>query len=258
MAYLELNALSTVLGGSFTARVFLPEIEKLDLDDKDHAKRYPLLLLLHTDGETSLSFLKTPVESLAEEYGLIAVAPDLHHSMGVDMKWGPNSEKFLCKELRGILKHLLPVSTERKDNFIGGVGTGGYAAVKCALKHPELYSKAFSLNGVLDMAKLIKKTGDGENTGVPQTAQALSAVFGGEDDFTGGRDDIFSMAEQENSPEIYLSVERDFICFDDSVRFAERFKNKATLDLLRPGAEMKSYQTGMDRAVRWLLGERGM
>lgn len=41
MAYFEFNALSVVLGGSFTARVFLPGLDKLSLDDKVHAKRYP-------------------------------------------------------------------------------------------------------------------------------------------------------------------------------------------------------------------------
>ena len=177
MAYVEFNALSTVLGGSFTARAFLPGLDRLDLKDARHQKRYPVLWLLHTDGESSLEFLKTPVEGLAERYGFIAIAPDLHHSMGVDMKWGPNVEKFLTHELRGIFRHILPVSELREENFIGGTGTGGYAALKCACKHPSLFSKAFSLNGILDMERLIARTSAGEVTGVPQTAEALEAVF---------------------------------------------------------------------------------
>ena len=61
MAYVEFNALSTILGGSFTARIFLPGLDKLDLEDREHIKRYPVIWLLHSDGETSLQFLKTPI-----------------------------------------------------------------------------------------------------------------------------------------------------------------------------------------------------
>ena len=38
MAYVEFNALSTVLGGSFTARAFLPGLDRLDLEDARHQK----------------------------------------------------------------------------------------------------------------------------------------------------------------------------------------------------------------------------
>jgi hypothetical protein len=43
MAYLELNALSTILCGSFSAKVYLPEMDKLFLDDDKHEKKYPVL-----------------------------------------------------------------------------------------------------------------------------------------------------------------------------------------------------------------------
>lgn len=38
MAYLEFNALSTVLCSSFSAKIFLPEMDKLLLDDERHEK----------------------------------------------------------------------------------------------------------------------------------------------------------------------------------------------------------------------------
>ena len=41
MAYLELNALSTVLCGSFSAKIFLPEMNGLALDDRKHERKYP-------------------------------------------------------------------------------------------------------------------------------------------------------------------------------------------------------------------------
>ena len=253
MAYLELNALSTILGGAFTARVFLPGLDRLDLVDARHQKRYPVLWLLHTDGETSLEFLKTPAESLAEQYGFIAIAPDLHHSMGTDMKWGPNVEKFLTREIRGIFKHLLPVSDLREENFIGGVGTGAYAALKCACKHPDLFSKAFSLNGILDMERLIAKTAVGEATGVPQTAEALDAVFGGAAGFLGGPDDLFALAKQPQRSEFYLCAEKDFGYYTDSRELAALLGEKASFVSLDAGADYESCQVSMRGAAAWLF-----
>lgn len=253
MAYVEFNALSTVLGGSFTARAFLPGLDRLDLEDARHQKRYPVLWLLHTDGETSLEFLKTPVEGLAERYGFIAIAPDLHHSMGVDMKWGPNVEKFLTRELRGIFRHILPVSALREENFIGGTGTGGYAALKCACKHPGLFSKAFSLNGILNMERLIARTSAGEVTGVPQTAEALEAVFGGAAEFAGGPDDLFSLAERSQESVFYLCAEKGFDYYEDSRALAALLGEKAAFVSLDAGADCESCQVSMRGAVKWLF-----
>lgn len=253
MAYIEFNALSTILGGSFTARVFLPGLDKLDLEDARHQKRYPVLWLLHMDGETSLEFLKTPAESLAERYGFIAIAPDLHHSMGVDMKWGPNVEKFLTREIRGIFKHVLPISELREENFIGGVGTGGYAALKCACKHSGLFSKAFSLNGILNMERLIARTSAGETTGVPQTAEALDAVFGDAAGFVGGPNDLFSLAKREQNIAFYLCAEKDFDHYGDSCELAALLGENAVLVSLDAGADHESCQTSMRGAAAWLF-----
>lgn len=97
---------------------FLPGLDKLRLDDKVHAKRYPVVWLLHTDGETSLQFMRTPIENLAEKYGFIAIAPDMHHAMGTNMKFGPNYEKFLVKEIQGIFRNVLPISAEPKISLL--------------------------------------------------------------------------------------------------------------------------------------------
>lgn len=255
MAYVEFNALSTVLGGSFTARIFLPGLDKLALEDKEHQKRYPVLWLLHTDGETSLEFLKTPIESLAEKYGFIAIAPDMHHAMGTDMKWGPNYEKFLVKEARGIFHNNLPISMEPGETFIGGVGTGGYAALKCACRHPDIYSKAFSLNGVLDMGRLIAQTVQGVETGVPQTREALEAVFGEMEDFSGSGNDLFALVEKCQPGEIYLAAEKSFRDYSDSERLAERLKDRCVWEPAEVGEDCESYQKSMRRAAVWLFSK---
>lgn len=253
MAYFEFNALSVVLGGSFTARVFLPEMDRMALEDEAHRARYRVLWLLHTDGETSLQFMKTPVEELARKYGIIAIAPDMHHAMGTDMKYGPNMEKFLCRELRGIMRHVLPLRTDPEGNCIGGVGTGAYAAVKCALKHPDLFGKAFSINGILDMESVIVRTMEGEPTGIPQTTAALEAVFGGIEAFRGSENDLFALAKERPGVPVYLTAEEDFPYSADTVRLSEALScGESTV--IPAGGDFGSCQRSLRSAAQWLYG----
>lgn len=250
MAYFELNALSVVLGGSFTARVFLPEMDRLSLDDTAHEKRYPVLWLLHTDGETSLEFMKTPIERLCVKYGLIAIAPDMHHAMGTNMKYGPNMEKFLTREIRGIFSHLLPISKEKEQNFIGGVGTGAYGALKCVLKHPDLFSKAFSLNGILDMERIMEETASGREW-IPHTMESLQAVFGEPSSFKNSENDLYSLLKTAESIPLFLSVEENNPFLEDTQKAASLAPNAKTL-ILPKDADLGSFQVSLAKAVEWL------
>lgn len=253
MAYFEMNALSVVLGGSFTARVFLPEMDRMSLDDTEHQVRYPVLWLLHTDGETSLQFMKTPIETLAENYGFVAVAPDMHHAMGTDMKYGPNMEKFLCRELRGIMRHVLPLRADPQGNFIGGIGTGAYAAAKCALKHPDLFGKAFCINGILDMESVMAQTAGGKQTGIPQTVESLAAVFGGTDEFRDSENDLFALAERHPDGLLYLTAEEDFPYINDTKRLSERLARGKTV-LIPAEGDFHSCQISLRAAAEWMYG----
>lgn len=71
MAMIEMNALSTVLCGSFSAKVFFPEMDKLGLGENDYDKKYPVLWLYHSDGGSSMDWLCTPAEKCAAENGIL-------------------------------------------------------------------------------------------------------------------------------------------------------------------------------------------
>ena len=121
MAYLELNALSTILCGSFSAKIYLPEMNMLDLDDEKHEKKYPVLWLLHSEGGTSLDWNRTMAENCAAEYGIFIIAPDAQHSICTNMDYGPKYEEFLASELPGICRNNLPISEDPALNWIGDV-----------------------------------------------------------------------------------------------------------------------------------------
>ncbi|MDK2814053.1 MAG: hypothetical protein PWQ08_1308 [Clostridiales bacterium] len=60
LAYLECNALSVILCGSFALRVFVPEMDTLQLNDKQHEKKYPVVWLLHDEGGAALDWQNDP------------------------------------------------------------------------------------------------------------------------------------------------------------------------------------------------------
>ena len=178
MATIEMNMLSVITCGSISVRVFCPGMDKLALEDRSHATRYPVLWLLHDDGGAALDFLDTPAERIAKQYGIFLIAPDQHHAMGTDMKFGPRYEYFFCKELQEICRNCLPISDDPAKNWVAGVGTGAYGAMKMALKHPDVFSGAAALHGRVDMEAMIQKALAGADTGTPQTKASLEAVFG--------------------------------------------------------------------------------
>jgi S-formylglutathione hydrolase FrmB len=205
MAYLELNALSTILCGSFSAKVYLPEMDKLFLDDEKHEKKYPVLWLLHSEGGTALDWNKTMAENCAREYGIFIIAPDTQHTLCTNMDYGPKYEEFLAAELPGICKNNLPIAEDKFCNWIGGAGTGAYGAVKAALKHPEVFSKCIAIDPVFDMDKICKKAMHGEKTGIFHTEESLRAVFGDITKIRGSEHDVYTLAQKSDAGKFYIT-----------------------------------------------------
>ena len=253
MSQIELNALSVITCGSFSARIFLPEMDKLMLDDKDHQKKYPVLWLLHDEGGAALDWLATPAERLAAQYGIFIIAPDQHHSMCTNMKYGPRYEHFMATELPGICRNNLPISSDPRLNWIGGTGTGGYGAVKMALKHPDVFSKAFSIHGILDMERLIRLAQEGKDTGTYQNEASLKAVFGDLESFSGSKNDLFALAKEASDSEFCFLCEEASLPAEESNRLSELLGSKAITVTLEQGSDFSSCQRSLPTAISWLM-----
>lgn len=256
MACLECNAMSSVLCHSFSLRVFLPEMDKLYLDDKQHSLRYPALWLLHKDGQSALDWLSTPAERCAREYGIIILAPDMQHTLCTDMRYGPPFETFVRTELLDLGRKILPLSEDPALNWIGGIGTGGYGAVKVALKNPELFSAAFSLQGTLDMDALCCKALSGEDPGIPHTVESLKAVFGDSGRPSGSANDLFALAPPSGNSRLYLGAYPGTSFWDQATRLAGRLGPCAHLVEIDAEKDCGSWQHSLPEAVRWLLEGR--
>ena len=252
MAQIEMNALSVILCGSFSVRIFLPEMDKLALDDAAHEKKYPVLWLLHDDGGAALDWLATPAEKLAAKYGIFIIAPDQHHSMCTNMKYGPRYEHFMATEFPAICRNNLPISSDPKLNWIGGVGTGAYGAVKMALKHSDVFSKAVAIHGILDMEELCRKAAQGEDTGTTQNLASLKAVFGDPEAFHGSENDLYALAANKTAASVLLVSDPMSSHHGESVRLAEVLGEAATVIPVEEDMEYISCSRSLLEALKWL------
>lgn len=251
MALFEFNALSVILGGSFAARVFLPEMDKLQLDDAAHAHKYPVLVLLHDEGGASIDWQRTPVERLAAEHGIFVIAPDVQHTLGTDMEYGPKYQAFVSTELLNICRNIFPISQDPAKTWVGGVGTGGYGAVKLALDHPEAYSKAFSIDGTLDLNAVIAKAEAGADTGILLGKAQLEAIFGDYSHFSGGANDLFALAKQPAKGKFLFVCEEGYCRQKESEALSKQLGTAAELVTLPAGADCMSQQKSLPQAVAW-------
>ena len=92
------------------------------------------------------------MEKIAEEKKMFVIAPMISHSLATNMAFGTKNEEFLVEECPEIFRFLYPVSEKKEDNYIFGIHTGAYGAVKLAMKHPDVYAGCFAVNGELDIA----------------------------------------------------------------------------------------------------------
>ena len=256
MAYFEFNALSVIMGGSFAARVFMPEMDKLQLEDKEHEKKYPVLLLLHDSGGAAVDWQKTPAERCAAENGIFIIAPDVQHALGTDMKYGPQYETFISSELLGICRNLFPISHDPAKTWIGGVGTGAYGAVKTMIHHPEVFSKAISIDGILDMGAIINKALAGEETAIHHDAESLAAVFGDLDHFEGSDNDLFALAERPVQNKCLFLCQDDDSHMSENTTIVNKLSNVAEFVKIPSGFDNFSQQQSLPEAIRWLCTEK--
>lgn len=255
MAFFEFNALSLIMCGSFAARVFIPEMDRLRLDDEEHKTKYPVLLLLHDSGGAAVDWQQTPAERCAMENGIFIIAPDVQHTLGADMKYGPKYETFISGELLGICRNLFPITKDPAYTWVGGVGAGAYGAVKATIQHPDVFSKAISIDGILDMGAIVNKALAGEESGIHHDAASLAAVFGELDQFEDSDNDLFALADHPVQNKFLFLCREDGNRIGESVAIVDKLKNAAEFVQIPSAADNFSQQQSLPKVVRWVCSE---
>ncbi|MFH0793121.1 MAG: alpha/beta hydrolase-fold protein [bacterium] len=143
---LTITHFSKTLNREKTFQVYVP------LDSKP-GERFPVLFVLHGAwGSYSDWVSKTTIEDLADNYRMVLVFPD-----GGEFGWYADSpvekdsqyDTYVAKDLVGEVDRLFPTVATREARAIMGLSMGGHGALLLAAKHPDLFSSASSLSGIL-------------------------------------------------------------------------------------------------------------
>ena len=183
--------------------------------DRDPARRYPVLYLLHgkSGGHTDWS-QRAPLREAVGEAPLIVVMPDGDDGWYVD--WADGAHGYEGQIVRDLVPHVdgaYRTLATREGRAVAGLSMGGYGAIKLALAHPDLFASAASLSGALRFPR--EGWDDGPKVfGTGPPSERLRA-----------RNDVLELAESLqrarpawSGPALYLDCGTDDFLYDSNTR----------------------------------------
>ncbi len=162
----------------FTGDVFS---KTLDLDtaltvvtprrNADYEACYRVIYLLHGLSDDYRSWAhNTQISLLADKYQLVFVMPEVARSFYIDMKYGPRYFTYIADELPKLCRNLFNICPERENTGVFGLSMGGYGALQCALRRPDVFGMCGAFSALTDVNMLLDAAGPGN----PE----VQAVFG--------------------------------------------------------------------------------
>lgn len=139
MAVITINYFSKVKRKQSTVSVIVPTDGLEDVRSGRHTlvsgAKYQTLWLLHGGGGDHTDFINfSNIVRYADRNKVAVVMP------AGDCFYEGKDYMVATEELPALLRILLPLSSRREDNFIGGLSHGGDCALRACLEHPENYA----------------------------------------------------------------------------------------------------------------------
>jgi S-formylglutathione hydrolase FrmB len=179
-------------------RVLIPS--NYEKDDKP----YPVLYLLHgLYGDYTNWDSLTGLAEYAHALPLLIVMPDADNSWYSNSATVPGDrfEEYIIKDVIGEIDGQYRTLAKRESRSIAGLSMGGYAAMKFALRYPDMFAFAGSLSGAFDAARNLAEKDSEFRT-------KLVEVFGAAGSKAREENDIFILARSADVPKMpYLYVE---------------------------------------------------
>ncbi len=144
--------------------------------------KLPLMLFLHGGNGSDRDLLRfVPAIDAAMAGGAVppmAIAmPSAGRSLYMDFKDGSQRwESFVLGDLLARLRQELPVSSERRLTFVGGVSMGGLGSLRLAFKHPDVFGAVASLEPAIEPALAWDQVGPRVKFWRPESV--LAPMFG--------------------------------------------------------------------------------
>ena len=150
----NLSLPSKILKSERKYAIYLPP------DYETSERMYPVLYLLHGSGDDHTGWIQfgevLQITDKAIDDGLatpmVIVMPDAQSGQkgyfnSIDGKW--NYESFFFEELIPFIEKKYHIKSEKRFRAIAGLSMGGGGAFIYALRHPEMFSSACPLSGVM-------------------------------------------------------------------------------------------------------------
>ncbi|BDR57221.1 alpha/beta hydrolase [Xylocopilactobacillus apis] len=253
MALLHLNYRSKVLGLDQELSVILPE--SVDLEDQELTD-IPVIYLLHGMGGNELTWLRnTRLARLVRHTKVAVVMPSTSLGWYTNTTYGMNYFDALAIELPEKIHEFFPqLSTNKEKNFVCGLSMGGYGAFKFAFG-TNRFSYAASLSGALDLNAMDHSLIKDE-----QQLAYWQGIFGDIDQFSGSKNDLFTMAKeqvthQKDLPHLFVWIGTDDPLYQSNQTAVKEFKNLG-YDLkyqeARGRHEWYYWDQQLEEVLRWL------
>jgi len=116
--------------------------------------RLPVVYLLHGAGDNERGWgINTPVQELADKYGVIFVTPSVGLSWYFDSPVDTSSqfETFVSKELVKYVDSQYRSLPKREARALAGLSMGGHGALFIGVRHKDVFSAAVPMSGGVDL-----------------------------------------------------------------------------------------------------------
>lgn len=162
---------SRSLGDSSRAIVILP-----DAYNHERIQAFPVVYLLHGYGGDYTNWIRRvpALAAHADRYQMIIVCPDGKNSWYINSPAG-RYEDYISGELIPFIDKTYRTKKVRSQRAITGLSMGGHGALYLARKHPDLFSAAGSMSGVLNL--LPWKGSYGLSTVIKDTSTAAVSAY---------------------------------------------------------------------------------
>ncbi len=247
----QLPDLSWVNYRSRVIRIYTPP--KYPIPFSGDGTKYPTLYLLHDLNENETSFLKARIDLIADQLiasgeiqPMIIVMPDLSTVSGGSFysdSWNMynplasipapgNFESAVGEDLIRFMEAdaynppdtlAFNIITKRASRAIGGVGMGGYGALRIAMKYPNLFSSVSVMNGLVSLG----------TTGDPGILDFVDEVFEENGIAKGDQDGYYAIDTAYNKPytALILSAAAAFSPHDPESEPSETLLERFQVDL---------------------------
>lgn len=232
MAFLTCSIYSHALCSNISINVCLPTPTSGDRinyptlkQDYGYDQGLPVAYLLHGMFGDANSWTRfSCIDRYAQDRKIVVVTCSAGNNFYQNLPGGLPYETFFTRELPAYICSLFPVSPRREDTFIGGFSMGGYGAWHLGLLAPEVYSKAGSMSGALDLVSLYENA---KKNPAPSPFN-WKGMFADPDQLAGSDSDLFAQyqkcAEKGCVPALYQSCGTEDFLYAMNLAAKERME----------------------------------